>query len=68
MARAAEWPKRAQEELVHSMTEIETRYSHLYHVSEDERLALERSEEDVRSGRFASDADVEEVFNRFLRA
>ena len=51
-----------------SMMEIETRYRKIYHVSDDERAALERGAEDVRDGRFASDKQVAEVFGRYRRA
>jgi hypothetical protein len=63
-----EWPHEAQEELMRSVTEIETRYRKIYHVSDDERAALERSAEDVRDGRFANDGQVAEVFGRHRRA
>jgi hypothetical protein len=46
------------------MMEIETRYRKIYHVSDDERAALERGAEDVRDGRFANDGQVSEVFSR----
>jgi predicted nucleic acid-binding Zn-ribbon protein len=68
LERISEWPNEAQEELRRSVTEIETRYSKVYHVNEDEREALNRSAEDVRKGRFASDEEVESVFDRFHRA
>jgi hypothetical protein len=51
-----------------SVTEIETRYRKIYHVSDDERAALERSAEDVRDGRFANERQVAEVFRRHRRA
>jgi hypothetical protein len=63
-----EWPHEAQEELMRSVTEIETRYRKIYHVSDDERAALERSAEDVRDGRFANDRQVAEAFGRHRRA
>ena len=50
------------------MAEIEHRYSELYHVGDEERAALERSAEDVRQNRFASDHDVEATFTRYNRA
>jgi hypothetical protein len=68
LQRVPKWPKEAQDELVRSMKEIETRYSRIYHVSDDERTALERSAEDVRKNRLAADGDVERVFGRFHRA
>ena len=68
LQRIPAWPKEAQDELVRSMAEIEHRYSELYHVDDEERAALERSAEDVRQNRFASDHDVEATFTRHSRA
>lgn len=67
LSRVPTWPREAQDELVRSMTEIETRYSRVYHVNDDERAALERSAEDVRKKRFAADGDVDAAFSRFHR-
>lgn len=50
------------------MLQIETKYQGVYHLDANERAALERSAEDVREGRFASDEEVQEVFARFRRA
>ena len=68
LQRISAWPKEAQDELVRSMAEIEHRYSELYHVDDEERAALERSAEDVRQNRFASDHAVEATFTRYNRA
>jgi hypothetical protein len=68
LERIPAWPKQAQNELVRSMAEIEHRYSEPYHVDDDERAALERSAEDVRKNRFATDSDVEAVLTRYHRA
>lgn len=65
--RVEKWPQQAREELVRSITEIETRYGNVYHVSSDERVALDRSAQDVRKARYASDRDVDSVFGRFHR-
>jgi hypothetical protein len=62
MERAAEWPEQAQVELVEAMLQIEAKYGGIYQVDEEERAALERSGEDVRLGRFASDDEVAELF------
>ena len=68
LQRIPAWPKEAQDELVRSIAEIEHRYTELYHVDDDERAALERSAEDVRKNRFATDSDVEAAFTRYHRA
>lgn len=66
-ARVPTWPKDAQEELVRSMAEIETRYTKIYHLDAEERAALKRSANDVRKGHFASQEQVEKVFARYHR-
>jgi hypothetical protein len=66
--RVSTWPKEAQDELVRSVAEIETRYTGVYHVNDEERAALHRSAEDVRKGRFATDQEVDTVFSRLHRA
>ncbi len=68
LARVPMWPREAQDELVRSMTEIEARYGGVYHVSDDERAALERSAEDVYQNRIATDPEVEAVLGRYRRA
>jgi hypothetical protein len=51
--------------LVGQWVEIEYRYSERYHVDDDERAALERSADDIRNSRFATDDDVEAAFTRY---
>jgi hypothetical protein len=68
LQRIPAWPKEAQDELVRSLVEIEHRYSERYHVDDDELAALERSADDVRNGRFATDDDLEAAFTRYHRA
>lgn len=36
-------------------------------LSDEDRAALERSAEDIRQGRFATDEAVQKVFDRFCR-
>ena len=67
LSRIPTWPKDAQDELIRSMAEIETRYRNVYHLDDDERAALKRSAQDVRNKRFASKEDVDAVFARFHR-
>jgi hypothetical protein len=63
--QAAELPDEAQAELVQSL--VDMRYQHLgiYHLDDDERTALAQSAEDERLGRFASDAEIDELFARY---
>ena len=68
LQRIPAWPREAQDELVRSMVEIERRYSERYQLDDEERAALERSADDVRKNRFATDDDVEAAFTRYHRA
>ena len=68
MERAADWPEDAQDELLKSMLDIEARYYGVYATDKDERAALKRSDEDVKTGRFATADEVRKVFHRFHRA
>jgi len=68
IARAETWPEEAQEELVRSAFDIETRYLKTYELTDDDRAALKRSLDDVRNGTFASEDEVQEVFARFRHA
>ena len=67
LERAADWPEEAQAELVQAMFEIEAKYGGIYQLDEDERAALERSAEDVRLDRFATNEEIAEVFARIRR-
>jgi predicted transcriptional regulator len=58
------WPVEDQEELVEYAREIEARRTGVYRLSEAEREAIERSLEDVRAGRFASDEEVAAIFRK----
>ncbi|MGO8917623.1 MAG: hypothetical protein ACLQJR_17095 [Stellaceae bacterium] len=68
MARIETWPEAAQEELMRSAFDIEMRYVGGYTLTEEDRAALERSSDDARHGRFASDEEVAELFGRFRHA
>jgi hypothetical protein len=65
--RAETWPKAAQEEAIASLEAIEQDYLEMSELSSDDIAALEESAEDVRLGRFATDAEVQEVFSRRQR-
>jgi hypothetical protein len=66
--QAAELPGEAQAELLDSLIEMRAEDLGVYHVDDDERAALARSAEDVRLGRFASDAEIEQMFARYRGA
>jgi hypothetical protein len=68
LARVPLWPQDAQEDLVRSMSEIESRYAKVYHLDDEERAALKRSAGDVQAGRFATEDEVNSVFDRYHRA
>ncbi len=65
-----ELPDETQEQLVHEIADrvsvyTRPRLTKVYRVNDDERAALERSAEDVRHNRFATDQEVEALFARF---
>jgi hypothetical protein len=57
--QVSELPADAQAEFVDSLLDMRAEQLGIYHLDDDERAALARSAEDVRHGRFASDAEVE---------
>jgi predicted transcriptional regulator len=63
--RIAAWPEEAQAELVESILAIETKHLGVYRLSDDERAAVQRGLQEMRAGKFASDEEVAEVFNRY---
>jgi hypothetical protein len=66
--QVAELPDDAQAEFVETLLDMRAQHIGIYRVDDDEREALMRSAEDVRLGRFASDADVEATFRRYRGA
>jgi hypothetical protein len=66
--RVLTWPPQAQEEAVASLQTIEEELLGSHEISSADVEALQRSAEDVRAGRFATDEQVEEIFGRFRRA
>jgi hypothetical protein len=65
--RVLSWPPEAQEEAIASLQTIEEEFMGSHELSSEDRQALERSAEDVRRGRFATDEDVKRVFDRYQR-
>jgi hypothetical protein len=65
LERVASWPEEAQAELLQSVVDIETKHFGVYRLSDDERAAVRRGLEEMRQGKFASDEQVEAVFNRY---
>jgi hypothetical protein len=58
----------AQREAVASLETIEEEFIGSFELSSDDREALERSADDMRNGRFATDDNVRKVFDRYRRA
>ncbi len=67
MERAASWPDEAQAELVRFMIDTEAKHFGVYRLTDDERAAIRKGLDDARHGRFASDEEVADLFNRFRR-
>jgi hypothetical protein len=66
--RVLYWPAEAKKEAVASLEAIESLYTGSSPLSAEDIAALKRSEEDAAAGRFATEAEVREVFDRFKRA
>ena len=67
MERAASWPEEAQAELVRFMIDTEVRHFGVYRLTDEERAAIRKGLDDARQGRFASDEEIAELFNRYRR-
>ena len=63
--RVLTWPPEAQEEAVATLQSLEEELLGAHDLSPADREALERSAEDIRQGRYATDEDVERVFGRY---
>ena len=68
LIRIEAWPETAQDEAAATLQAIEEEFLKPYTLSDEDHRALERSADDVRQGRFATDEAVQEVFGRFRRA
>lgn len=67
MDRAASWPEEAQAELVRFMIDTEAKHFGVYRLTDEERAAIRKGLDDARQGRFASDEEIAELFNRYRR-
>jgi hypothetical protein len=65
--RIETWPETAQDEAAATLHAIEDQILEPYALTDDDRRALERSAEDVRKGRLATDDAIQELFGRFRR-
>jgi predicted transcriptional regulator len=66
LERVSTWPEEAQDELLKSMADIESRYDVVYRLTDEEREAVQRGLADMRAGRFATDEAVAALFSRYL--
>jgi hypothetical protein len=67
MERAATWPDEAQAELLKFMIDTEAKHFGVYRLTDEERAAVRKGLDDARHGRFASDEQMADLFNRFRR-
>lgn len=58
-------PEEAQADFVQTLLEMRFQNTGVYQLNDEEREALDRSEEDVRAGRFASEEEMEATFARY---
>ena len=66
LERAQSWPEAAQEHAIDLLLTIEQEYAaEPSELTEDDKAAIDRGLEDIRQGRFASDEQVKELFNRY---
>jgi hypothetical protein len=65
--RVLTWPLEAQEGAVASLQTIEEEFMGSHELSSEDHEALERSAEDVRHGRFATEEEVNRAFDRYRR-
>ena len=66
--RVETWPAETQEEVIEILLSIEQARLADYELTDEDRAALARSAEDLREGRFASDEQVSEFFERNRRS
>lgn len=64
IGRIETWPEAAQEEAAELLLALEQEYAEPYELSPKDRAAIDRSLEDMREGRFATDEQVSKVFGR----
>jgi hypothetical protein len=65
LQQVVDLPDEAQTEFVEFLLEMRAQDLGIYQLDDDDRASLARSAEDVRLGRFASDAEVEEMYARY---
>ena len=68
LTRVETWPEEAQEEAAASLQAIEEELRSPYRLTDGDQQAIDRGLKAARDGEFASDAEVQAVFNKFRRA
>jgi hypothetical protein len=68
LERAKTWPEEVQEEAAETLLSIEKGLVDGYALTPEDKLALAKSAEDVRHGRFVPDTLLTEFFERYRRA
>ena len=67
LERISDWPNEALNELFRAMGEVELKYDLTYKLTDEDREAIERGLAAADAGRFASDGEVEALFNRYFK-
>jgi hypothetical protein len=65
LQQVVDLPDEAQAEFVDFLLEMRAQDLGIYQLDEEDRASLARSAEDVRLGRFASDAEIQEMYARY---
>ena len=65
LERAQSWPEPWQEYAVDVLLALEREFAEPYQLTEEDKAAIDRGLEDARQGRYASDEQVKELFDRY---
>lgn len=65
--RVRTWPLERQEDAARTLIRMEADSAGIYRLSDEERVAVEKSRESARRGEFASDEEVTALFDRYRR-
>ena len=68
LEQVASWPEEDQEELAEVAREIEARRTGVYHLSDEERVAVRAGMDAARRGEFAPDSEMEEFYKLHRKA
>jgi predicted transcriptional regulator len=62
--RVAAWPPEAQDEFMHSVSQIEEKHVGVYRLNAEEQAAIEAAIVQADRGEFASDQEMAELWRR----